>query len=128
MPDSANADQAATHQTTNDSLRERSALKSLATPAFVRGFCALGIAMVIGDLVTTVYGLNIGLQEQNPFVVEVLSRYGIAGLVGLKIAAIGWVAVFWRGLGRRYGIAAMAGLMVPQTIAVALNIATILAA
>ncbi len=84
--------------------------------------------MVVGDLVTTVYGLRIGLQEQNPFVLAVLARYGVLGLVGLKVVAVGWVAVIWGVLGRHYGLAATAGLFVPQTAAVVLNLVTILTA
>lgn len=84
--------------------------------------------MVVGDLVTTMYGLAVGLQEQNPFVVAILARYGVAGLVGLKFVAVAWVAIIWRALGRSYGIAAMAGLLIPQAIAVALNLVTLFTA
>lgn len=126
MPDPVHADRSSTQQATNDSSPDQSARNVLATQTFARGFCALGVAMVLGDLVTTVYGLEIGLREQNPAVVAVLQRFGIAGLVGLKLVAVSWVAVIWRALGRRYGLAAMAGLMIPQGIAVALNLVTIM--
>lgn len=125
MSDSAHANHSATQQT-SESPSGRQFWQSLTTPGFIWGFCALCLAMVVGDLVTTVYGLNIGLREQNPFVVAVLSSYGVAGLVGLKLIAVSWVGIIWYGLGRRYGIAAMAGLMVPQTVAVVLNVVTIL--
>lgn len=126
MPDSIHADHSTTHQATNEHNSEQSIRDVLVTPTFVRGLCALGVVMVLGDLVTTVYGLELGLREQNPFVVAMLGRFGVAGLVGLKLAAVSWVAIIWGLLGRRYGIAAMAGLTIPQGIAVVLNVVTIL--
>lgn len=128
MPDPVNADRSTTAQTTNETRSRLSIGDSLVAPVSVRWVWVLGVAVVVGDLVTTVYGLDVGLRERNPFVVAVLARYGVAGLVGLKLVAIGWVAVIWRGLGRRYGVAAMAGLILPQSIAVGLNVVTILTA
>lgn len=126
MPDSVHADHTTTQQATNDSHSDRLGWGVLTSTSFVRGVCALGVLMVLGDLATTVYGLEIGLREQNPFVLAVLVQYGVAGLVGLKLVAVSWVVIIWRALGRRYGVAAMAGLAVPQGIAVALNVVTIL--
>lgn len=126
MPDSAHADHAATQRTIIEAVSTRLPWQPLDRTRAIRALCALGLAMVVGDLVTTAYGLSVGLREQNPFVVEVLSRYGIAGLVGLKLVAVGWVVVIWRALGRHYGVAAMAGLTIPQSIAVVINVATIL--
>ena len=125
MPDPVHADRSTTHQPTNQSDSEQSAWRVLALPAPLQWFCALGALLVIGDLATTVYGLEIGLREQNPFVVATMNRFGVWGLVGLKLVAVSWVAIIWRGLGRRYGVAAMAGLMVPQGVAVVLNVVTI---
>lgn len=125
MSDPAHADRTATQQT-NDARPAGSRWDLLATPTAVWGICALGLAAVLGDLVTTVYGLEVGLREQNPFVVSVMARFGVAGLVGLKLVAVSWVAIAWKVLGRHYGLAAMAGLAIPQGIAVGLNIVTIL--
>jgi len=83
---------------------------------------------IFGDLVTTVYGLGVGLREQNPFVAAVLVDYGVAGLVGLKLLVFAWVGVIWHVLNRRYGLAALLGIAVPQAIAVVLNLVTILSA
>ena len=126
MPDSVHADRSSTQQATNESYPDRSIRRSLTRPGFVRGFCALGVAMVVGDLVTTVYGLEVGLREQNPVVLAVMERLGVAGLVALKLVAVSWVGIIWRVLGRHYGLAAMAGLMIPQGLAVVLNVVTIL--
>jgi len=128
MPDPVQADHATTKQATNDSHPDRSGWGVLTTTPVVGAVCALGAAAVLGDLVTTVYGLGIGLREQNPFVLAVLSHYGVAGLVGLKLVAVSWVAIIWHVLGRRYGVAAMGGLALPQGIAVTLNVLTILSA
>lgn len=125
MSDSVHADHSTTQRATNDSTSQEYAWRFLSSPTFLWSFCALGIALVLGDLVTTVYGLEMGLREQNPFVLAVMGKFGVAGLVGLKILAVSWVAVIWRTLGRRYGVAAMAGLMLPQGIAVGLNVLTI---
>lgn len=89
---------------------------------------AVCIAAVVGDLLTTVYGLEVGLRERNPFVAAILIDYGVAGLVGLKLVVVAWVAIIWRLLDKRYGLAAMMGLAIPQAIAVAINVVTILAA
>lgn len=125
MSDSVHANHSTTQRATNDAASEESVWGFLSSPTFLWSFCALGIALVLGDLVTTVYGLEMGLREQNPFVLAVMGKFGVAGLVGLKILAVSWVAVIWRVLGRRYGVAAMAGLMLPQGIAVGLNVLTI---
>lgn len=127
MPDSARANQS-TPVSADQSPSERLGPGTVRRYASDRLVWAVGVAAVLGDLLTTVYGLGIGLREQNPFVVAVLADYGVAGLVGLKLLAVSWVAVVWFGLGRRYGVAAMAGLTLPQTVAVAINVVTILAA
>ena len=41
-----------------------------------------------GDVVTTGVGLHIGIEEQNPFVVEIVSHLGLTGLVIAKIVAL----------------------------------------
>lgn len=125
MSDPVQADHSPTQQGTEQT-DEHSLWSNRVTPTTVRAFCALGIALVLGDLVTTIYGLEIGLRERNPFVVAVIGRFGVAGLVGLKLVTLSWVALIWRVLGRRYGLAAMAGVIVPQGTAVVLNVVTIL--
>lgn len=87
----------------------------------------LTAAVVVGDLLSTVHGLSIGLREQNPVVADVLANHGFAGLVALKVLVLGWAVVAWRALSRRYGVAALVGLVLPQATAVVVNLATILA-
>lgn len=91
-----------------------------------RTLWVVGLVAVLGDLVTTVYGLEIGLREKNPVVAGILVAYGVPGLVALKLVAISWVVVIWRVLSRRYGVAALAGLALPQSVAAGLNVVTIL--
>lgn len=101
---------------------------SVVGPALVRWLWAATLAAVLGDLVTTLYGLHIGLAERNPVVVWVLAEFGVAGMVAMKVVAVGWVVAIWWALGRTYGLAALAGLFLPQALAVCLNVLTLLAA
>lgn len=89
---------------------------------------ALLIAVVVGDVVTTAYGLHIGLRERNPFVAGLLAEYGAAGMIALKLVAVAWVAVVWRFCGRKYGYAALLGATLPQAVAVGINAVVISAA
>lgn len=86
----------------------------------------LVVSVVVGDLVSTVYGLGLGLHEQNPVVAEVIASYGIGGLVGLKLLTLGSAVVAWLALERHYGVAVLAGLALPQGGAVVVNVVTIL--
>lgn len=88
---------------------------------------ALTLGVVLADLTSTVYGLGLGLREQNPVVAEVLAHHGTAGLVGLKILTVSWAALAWLVLDRHYGVAVLIGLAIPQGSAVAINVLTILA-
>lgn len=127
MAESAHVDQSPTHgQPTNESPGERSVRTLLTTPRAIRFLAGLVLAAILGDLATTMYGLEVGFREQNPFVAFVLARVGVAGLVGLKLFVIGWIAVIWAVLGRLYGVAAMIGVLLPQSIAVFLNVLTLL--
>lgn len=79
----------------------------------------------LGDLVTTSYGISIGLPEQNPFVANIIEDYGFIGMVILKLVAIAWVGIIYTLMNEAYGKAALFGLFVPQSIAVLLNLYTI---
>lgn len=92
----------------------------------VRWLWAVTLAAVVGDLATTVYGLHIGLVERNPVVAAALARFGVVGMVALKGIAVSWVLAIRRVFGRTYGVAALFGLALPQSVAVVLNLLTIL--
>lgn len=81
---------------------------------------------MVGDLVSTVYGLRQGFAEGNPVVAEVLAAHGTPGLVGLKLLALAWAVGIWYGCRRRYGVAALVGLLLPQAVALCSNLALIL--
>lgn len=83
------------------------------------------LAVVLGDLFSTVYGLGIGLTERNPVVAAVIADYGVVGLVGLKGVTLSAVGVAWLLLERHYGVAVLIGVALPQTVAVVVNAVTI---
>lgn len=83
------------------------------------------LTVVAADLITTLYGLSVGYAERNPVVAAVIARYGLAGMLGLKAAALAWPVAVRRALGPVYGAAALVGLFLPQAVAVALNLATL---
>lgn len=115
-------------RSTSEREPDRHVVDSLARPGASRALWGVALVAVVGDLATTMYGLEIGLREQNPVVAAALHRYGVGALVGLKLVAVAWAVVVWVWMDRRYGVAAVAGLTVPQTLAVVLNVLTILSA
>lgn len=61
-----------------------------ASPLSVYGWPVLFLAVVglmVADVATTVAGLTLGLSEANPVVAAVERRFGVGGIVGLKVAA-----------------------------------------
>jgi hypothetical protein len=48
----------------------------------------LAILAALGDVVTTAYGLQVGLSEGNPIMHAMISQSGILGLVGSKLLVI----------------------------------------
>lgn len=50
----------------------------------------------IGDLVTTIVGLSTGhLVEASPFVIPLVKRFGLFGMVGLKAGVFGLTGMLW---------------------------------
>jgi hypothetical protein len=49
----------------------------------------IAICAALGDVVTTAYGLQMGLTEGNPIMHAMIAESGIAGLVGSKFLVIG---------------------------------------
>lgn len=49
----------------------------------------LAVLAALGDVVTTAYGLQIGLTEGNPIMHAMIAQSGILGLVGSKLLVIG---------------------------------------
>lgn len=81
----------------------------------------VGVALV-GDLLTTYYGLQLGLTESNPVARAALDRFGFAAMVGLKLFALGvGVGCRWL-LPDEHGLLVPAGLAVPWMGAVVVNL------
>jgi hypothetical protein len=49
----------------------------------------LAVLAALGDVVTTAYGLQVGLTEGNPVMHALIAQSGIMGLVGSKLLVIG---------------------------------------
>lgn len=48
----------------------------------------LVVFTLVGDLLTTVLGLALGLAESNPIMRAILADYGLLGMVALKVGTI----------------------------------------
>ena len=80
---------------------------------------------LVGDIVTTVIGLQLGLSESNPVARQAIDGFGIGGLLGLKLIAVG-IAIACRPLlPVTYRPIIPAGLAIPWTIAMVANLGTI---
>lgn len=83
---------------------------------------AITITALLGDIVTTMIGLRIGLAEGNPVVRTFLDVGGVTGLVAAKCLALGL------GVAVRYPLkpsvrpAIPAGLAVPSVVIVVNNV------
>ncbi len=82
---------------------------------------------LVGDLVTTFVGLQLGLTESNPVARGAMDAVGMAGLLALKAGAIA-VALGCRSLlPDTYRPIVPAALAVPWTAAVGINLYAIAA-
>lgn len=86
-----------------------------------RSLWLLLLFATLADVVTTLYGISIGLTEGNPFVATTLATTGVPGFLVLKAAVLGFGFACWRLLPRRHAIAVPAGLAVPTLLAAASN-------
>lgn len=53
------------------------------------------LAVTVGDIGTTMYGLQIGAVEGNPVVANAIEAYGFSALLALKLLYLG---TLWTGL------------------------------
>lgn len=77
---------------------------------------------LIGDVVTTFVGLHLGLSESNPVARSAIEGYGLVGMLALKALAIGVGLVCRPLLPAAYRPIVPAGLAVPWTLAVCINL------
>jgi hypothetical protein len=78
---------------------------------------------LVGDVLTTVYGLSAGLSEANPVAARLFEAHGIVvGILSLKLGALAVGTIAWRIYPERYRWLAPASLAVPWTAVVWVNI------
>ena len=93
------------------------------TPAALERYLWVLVALsLVGDIVTTFVGLHLGLAESNPVARGAIEGYGLAGMLALKGLAIGVGLVCRPMLPEAYRPIVPAGLALPWTIAVGVNI------
>ena len=84
---------------------------------------ALVTVGLVADLLTTYYGLRLGLSESNPVARTAIQQFGFSAMVGLKLFAVGVGLGCRRLLPDRHAILVPAGLAVPWLAAAAINLA-----
>lgn len=77
---------------------------------------------LLGDVVTTFLGLHLGLSESNPVARSVIDGHGFLGMMALKTAAVGVALACRMALPKAYGAVVPAGLALPWTVAVCINL------
>lgn len=77
---------------------------------------------LLADLLTTYYGLQIGLTESNPVVHATIDRFGFSAMVGLKLFAVAVGLCCRRLLTGRFVLFVPAGLAVPWLAAALINL------
>lgn len=89
-----------------------------------------GLAIVffgIGDVVSTVVGLNAGgLAEVGPLVAPIIEAYGLVALIGLKVATFGICYFIWRVTPHPHRLGVPLGLGTLGLLVTAWNTALIL--
>lgn len=84
------------------------------------------VIVVMGlDVLTTAIGLQYGLQEGNTVVLAAIESFGIAGLLLVKVAVIGFAAGVAYWVPDRVSPVIPLGLVLPTLIAVTTNIALV---
>lgn len=86
-----------------------------------RAIWALAVCFLFLDLVTTWYGLQLGLRESNQVAMMTLSQYGYLGLASIKGIAMGIAFVGWSILPVSSRIVAPLCLAVPWGLASGYN-------
>lgn len=86
----------------------------------------LAVGALLLDLGLTVYGLGLGLEEQNVLALKLLDQFGLFGLGLIKTGALGVGLVARVVLPARFVFTVPLGLAVPWFFAAAINISVIL--
>jgi len=110
---------------TDDSPDTRRSRLLRSAAAHERDLWILVAAAMLVDVTLTVHGRQLGLIEVNPIARHALAGFGVLGLYGLKLVALGLGGCCRLGVGDRYGPVVPLGLAVPSLIAVCVNSAVI---
>jgi len=84
------------------------------------------LVATVGDILLTMTGLTVGLQEGNVVVSTMLAEFGLAGLWLVKFGAMLWLVAGWRLLSERDATVFLALFAVVTLAVVAYNAVTIL--
>ncbi|MFY4811862.1 hypothetical protein [Haloarcula argentinensis] len=84
------------------------------------------LVATVGDILLTMTGLTVGLQEGNVVVSTMLAEFGLAGLWLVKFGAMLWLVAGWRLLSERNATVFLALFAVVTLAVVAYNSVTIL--
>jgi uncharacterized membrane protein len=106
-----------------DSAHARRWLPGEVTPATLeRALWVLVGVSLVGDIVTTFVGLHLGLAESNPIARSAIYSHGLVGMLVLKAFAVGVGLACRPLLPQAYRAIVPAGLAIPWTIAMFINI------
>ncbi|MFB6151003.1 MAG: DUF5658 family protein [Haloarculaceae archaeon] len=86
---------------------------------------AVAIAALVLDVVTTAYGLSIGLVEQNPLMRYALDTFGLLALGVVKGLALTVALAVYHAF-PEYALIVPIGLALPWGIAVVVNVSVIM--
>ena len=84
------------------------------------------LVATVGDILLTMTGLTVGLQEGNVVVSTMLAEFGLAGLWLVKFGAMLWLVAGWRLLSEHNATVFLALFAVVTLAVVAYNAVTIL--
>ena len=84
------------------------------------------LVATVGDILLTMTGLTVGLQEGNVVVSTMLAEFGLAGLWLVKFGAMLWLVAGWRLLSERNATVFLALFAVVTLAVVVYNSITIL--
>lgn len=84
------------------------------------------IVATVGDILLTMTGLTVGLQEGNVVVGTMLAEFGLAGFWLVKFGAMLWLVAGWRLLSERNATVFLALFAIVTLAVVAYNSITIL--
>lgn len=83
---------------------------------------ALVAVALVGDVALTAWGLSLDLVETNPLGAVAIARFGVAGMVAVKAAAVALALAWWHVLPLELGRFVPLLLAIPWWIACVSNL------